>query len=86
MTFFRKKKLQETLALKITDGKSGIGSYRATINGEFALMEYDYKKNRIVYNFDDMVSPETEQKLQIEVVDNVGNSATFEATIYRKQQ
>lgn len=74
------------LNLKITDTGSGIGSYRATINGQFALMEYDYKKNRISYDFKDNVSNETEQKLQIEVVDNVGNIATFEATIFRKQQ
>ena len=74
------------LNLKITDTGSGIASYRATINGEFALMEYDYKKNRLTYDFEDKVSDQTEQKLQIEVVDNVGNIATFEATIFRKQQ
>lgn len=74
------------LTLKITDRASGIGSYRATINGNFALMEYDYKKNRLTYDFQDSVSDQEEQNLQIEVVDNVGNSTIFEATIYRKQQ
>ncbi|MFK5983164.1 MAG: M23 family metallopeptidase, partial [Flavobacteriaceae bacterium] len=34
----------KTLKIKITDDLSGISSYRATINGKFILMEYNYKK------------------------------------------
>ncbi|MDG1329621.1 MAG: M23 family metallopeptidase [Flavobacteriaceae bacterium] len=35
----------KTLKIKITDVLSGISSYRATINGKFILMEYNYKKD-----------------------------------------
>jgi len=75
----------ETLILKIDDAISGIGSYRATINGNFILTEYDYKKDVLVYDFSDNINTDTENKLKVIVVDNVGNSTTFEATFFRKQ-
>ncbi|MDC8004395.1 M23 family metallopeptidase [Aureisphaera galaxeae] len=75
----------ETLILKIEDDASGIGTYRATINGKFILTEYDYKKDVLVYDFDDNIITEAENKLKVIVVDNVGNSTTFEATFFRKQ-
>ena len=63
---------------------SGIKNYRATINGKFILMEYDYKKDELVYNFDDQINTETENNLKVIVTDNVGNSSTFESVFYRK--
>lgn len=76
---------QNNLQIKITDDLSGISSYRATINGNFILMEYDYKTNVITYDFSDAVNPETENNLKLIVIDNVGNSTTFEAKFFRKQ-
>ncbi|TXD67963.1 M23 family metallopeptidase [Aequorivita lipolytica] len=76
---------QNFLKVKITDDLSGISSYRATINGKFILMEYDYKKDVLSYNFNDNVNLETENNLKVIVIDNVGNSATFEAKFFRKQ-
>jgi hypothetical protein len=73
-----------TLQVKIEDKQSGIGGYRATINGKFILMEYNYKKDVLTYNFNDNIIVDTENKLNIIVTDNVGNSATFEATFFRK--
>tara|TARA_R100001369_G_scaffold31781_1_gene56320 strand:- start:2171 stop:3859 length:1689 start_codon:yes stop_codon:yes gene_type:complete len=75
----------KTLQLSINDDLSGISSYRGTINGKFILMEYDYKKDVITYNFDDGIISESENNLKVIVTDNVGNSATFEATFFRKQ-
>ena len=77
-------KLDE-LKIKIDDKESGVSSYRATINGKFILTEYDYKKDVLVYDFNDNVIEETENNLKLIVVDNVGNSTTFEATFFRKQ-
>ena len=74
-----------TLKLKIEDDLSGIKSYRATINGKFILMEYNYKKDVLTYDFDDSVITESENNLKVIVLDNVGNSTTFEATFFRKQ-
>ncbi len=76
---------QKELKIKITDDLSGISSYRATINGKFILMEYDHKDGSLTYNFDDGVNTETENNLKLIVIDNVGNSATFETKFFRKQ-
>ena len=75
---------QPNLRIKITDGESGISSYRGTINGKFILMEYDYKTNVLTYDFEDAVNSETENNLKLIVIDNVGNSTTFEAKFFRK--
>ncbi|MAO07247.1 MAG: peptidase M23 [Alteromonas sp.] len=75
----------KTLEIKIEDMESGISTYRATVNGKFILTEYDYKKDVLVYDFEDAVIDETENNLKVIVVDNVGNSTTFEATFFRKQ-
>jgi len=72
------------LKLKIDDEESGINSYRATINGKWILMEYDYKKNSLIYDFNDNIIADTKNNLRVIVTDNVGNSSTFETTFYRK--
>ena len=73
------------LKLKIDDKTSGIKNYRATINGKWVLMEYDYKKKTLIYDFnDDAIKNETKYNLKVIVTDNVGNSSTFETIFYRK--
>ncbi len=72
------------LKVEIKDMESGIESYRATINGKWILMEYDYKKNSLVYDFNDGISLDTKNILKVIVTDKTGNSSTFEATFYRK--
>ena len=72
------------LKVKISDDLSGISKYRASVNGRWILMEYDYKTNLLTHDFNDGVVTETENNLKIIVTDNVGNSSTFEATFYRK--
>lgn len=72
------------LSLKISDDLSGIKNYSATINGEWVLMEYEPKTNTITYTFDDKIANQTKCELKVVVTDNVGNSATFEQTFFRK--
>nr|HLT33752.1 M23 family metallopeptidase [Aquaticitalea sp.] len=72
------------LTLKIGDDLSGIGNYRATINGKYILMEYEYKDRTLTYDFNDNVVTDTKNELKVIVTDNVGNSTTFEATFFRK--
>lgn len=74
----------KTLELKIEDTQSGIKNYRATINGKWILMEYEYKNDRLTYHFDELSVLETENNFRLIVTDNVGNSSKFEATFYRK--
>jgi len=72
------------LKVKIEDKLTGIKSYKATINGKFFLMEYDYKKKTLIHDFNDNVVTDTKNNLKIIVTDNVGNSTTFETTFFRK--
>jgi hypothetical protein len=72
------------LKLKIKDETSGIKSYRATVNGKWILMEYDYKKGTLIHDFNDNIVTETKNNLKVIVTDNVGNSSTFEVTFFRK--
>ncbi len=72
------------LKVKISDDLSGINSYRATVNGKFILMEYEYKQNLLTHDFADGVVTDTENLLRIEVKDNVGNTTIFESTFFRK--
>jgi hypothetical protein len=73
-----------TLRMKITDKLSGIKKYRATINGKWALMEYDAKKDLLTYKFSDNVHVSGENKFKLIVIDNVGNNSIFEMTFFRK--
>ncbi|MFH4968193.1 M23 family metallopeptidase [Gaetbulibacter sp. M240] len=72
------------LKLKIKDDISGISDYRVTVNGKWILTEYDYKTNTLVHDFKDNVIRDVKNNLKVIVVDNAGNSATFEAIFYRK--
>ncbi len=74
----------KTLRIQIKDEGSGISTYRATVNGKFILMEYNHKKDVLIYDFEDNIITDTKNKLKLIVVDNVGNSTTFESTFYRK--
>ncbi|HZH68850.1 MAG TPA: M23 family metallopeptidase [Flavobacteriaceae bacterium] len=74
----------KTLEIKIEDKDSGIKGYRATLNGKWILMEYEYKKNLLTFDFADDINEGTEYNLKLIVTDNVGNSSIFEATFYRK--
>ena len=87
VNFLDKKWISNNKTLKITikDLTTGIKKYKATINDKFALMEYDYKKNSLTYNFEDGISKPGENKLKLYVEDNVGNSTIFEASFFRKQ-
>jgi hypothetical protein len=72
------------LTVTIDDELSGISKYRATVNGKWILMEYDYKTKTLTHDFNDNVVKDTKNELKIIVTDNIGNSSTFEATFFRK--
>ena len=74
----------KTLQVFVKDKETGVKKYKATINGKFALMEYEYKKNTLTYNFDDEISVSGENKLKVYVEDNVGNTSIYTATFFRK--
>ena len=73
------------LRFKIDDKETGVRSYQATINGKWALFEYEPKKKEITFSFDEYFSFEgAKHKLKINVIDNVGNESNHELEFYRK--
>jgi hypothetical protein len=63
----------------INDTGSGIKSYDGYLNGNWILFEYDTKTRRITHNFSDGIVAEGANDLKVIVIDNVGNSTTFES-------
>lgn len=72
------------LKVRIEDKGSGIQSYRATIDGEWILMEYNLKKKQLIYDFNDKPLVGSKHTFTIEVIDNVGNTKSRSVTFYRK--
>jgi hypothetical protein len=66
----------------INDNFSGIDSYKATINGKWALMEYDAKNDLLTYNYDDLLKP-GKNSFRLSVTDEKGNKASYFKTITR---
>ena len=75
----------KTLQVKIKDKESGIKDYRASIDEQWILMEYDHKKDILTYNFNDKKLLGSKHQFNIVVSDNVGNTNQFSATFYKKQ-
>jgi len=73
------------IIVKISDKGSGIKSYRASIDNQWVLMEYDLKKKQLVYLFKDKELVGSKHEFNIIVSDNVGNTNMLNATFYKKQ-
>ncbi len=74
------------LEIEVDDEFSGIKSYRATMNGQWILMEHEPKDKTLIYNFDDIEFDQTQLDFELEVEDQVGNQSVFKATIFRKKR
>lgn len=66
-----------TLSISISDGLSGIDSFNAYLNGEWILMEYDYKTKRLVHNLADGKVKSGTNEFKLIVTDKLNNSSTF---------
>lgn len=73
------------LKIKIEDETTGIENYRASVNDEFILMEYEYKDNELTYDFNDGKFKDGKNDFKLIVTDKVGNTSIFEAEIFRKK-
>lgn len=69
------------LSIKIYDNLSGISSYKAFIDGQWALMEYDAKNNVLTYTFDSKrINKDSKHTLLLNVTDNCKNSAALKTS------
>ncbi len=71
---------QNTLKLSIKEKQTGIKTYRGTLNGRWILMEYNPKKNRLTYTYDEHIQ-KGKNDFKLVVKDLLGNEAVYEATI-----
>jgi len=71
---------QDSLKIRIADNISGIGSWQCTLNGRWALMEYDAKNHLLFHAPDAMFAP-GKYTLELQVFDEKGNTSSYKAAI-----
>lgn len=71
------------ISFVIRDNLSGIASYNGYVDGQWALFEYEPKKNRVRYYFDnERVPPGKTHRVKLVVTDDRGNEAVYEKELY----
>ncbi len=68
---------KKQLILKAEDAMSGVKTYNAYMDGEWHLLEYDYKTNLVWINLDHHLPSDGAHKLEIKIGDSVNNFKTF---------
>jgi hypothetical protein len=74
---------RRTVKVKIKDDLSGIKRFRATLNGDWLLMDYDAKNNLLIYNIDERLKKGKNEFL-LEVKDQRGNRTVYEKVLERE--
>ncbi len=74
---------RKTIKLTISDELSGIKKYRATLNGNWLLMEYDAKNNLLTYHIDERLHKGRNEFI-LEVIDQRENITVFRKTLDRQ--
>jgi hypothetical protein len=75
-----------SIQLIVSDDLSGVKTYNGYINDKWVLFEYEPKTKKLTHYFDNKLLLEGQNKLKVEVSDNVGNSAIFETHFFRSQK
>jgi Peptidase family M23 len=66
------------IRIRITDELSGIKSYDPSIDGNWALFEYDQKNDMLIYKFDETrITKRSKHNLTLKVTDNKDNISTY---------
>jgi len=72
------------IRFRVSDDLSGIKSYEGTIDGQWALFEYDPKNARLAYRIDtSRIGTGKRHSLELSVTDMVGNRSVFRATFWK---
>ena len=70
---------QSSFTFKISDALSGIDQIIPEIDGEWALMEFDAKSNRLTYYFDPRFIQKGKHSFKLRLVDSRGNEAIYKS-------
>lgn len=86
LNFKPKKNLTNYRKLKfdVWEKETGIHTYNGYIDGEWILLEYEYKNHTLTYNFSDKKLKGYKHTLKIIVTDKLGNKGVYETYFYRK--
>jgi hypothetical protein len=69
---------QKEIKIRIKDDLSGIKSYEPSIDGKWALFEYDQKNEMLIYKFDETrLIKGIKHVLSLKVTDNKNNTSIF---------
>ncbi len=69
---------KKEIRIRITDELSGIKSYEPSIDGNWALFEYDQKNDMLIYKFDETrITKGSNHNLSLKVTDNKDNSSFY---------
>jgi Peptidase family M23 len=74
------RKKPDDFSVRISDKVSGIKSFKAFVNDEFVLTDYDYKRN-LLWSVKSDSAQRFIGKLRLELEDNQGNKSAFETII-----
>jgi murein DD-endopeptidase MepM/ murein hydrolase activator NlpD len=73
----------DMIAFKATDELTGIAEYTGYIDNQWALFEYDYKNDKIMYFIDEERLQKNQQHtLELFVIDEKDNIASYHTTFY----
>lgn len=75
---------QQTIIFTVTDLTGGISKYNGYINDKWVLFEYDPKDKSLTYLLNNNELVDGKNQLKLTVTDDLGNSAIFETSFYRK--
>jgi hypothetical protein len=64
-------------SMSISDALSGVDQIIPKIDGNWALMEYDAKSNRLTYYFDERYISRGRHSFELTVIDAVGNERRY---------
>lgn len=70
---------QTTFSFRISDALSGIDQIIPEIDGQWALMAYDAKSNKITYQFDPRFIQKGKHTFKLRIIDSRGNEANYQS-------
>lgn len=84
-SFYNKQNISKhkTLSIYIKDKQTAIKNYYANVDGKWILMEYQPKKNKLVFDLNDLKATQQQHAFKLKVQDVLGNTKTYEASFYK---
>jgi len=73
---------QRSVSFIIKDEFSGISNFEGKLNGDWVLMEFDSKKNKLTYSIDERLK-KGENDFELKITDRKGNESVYKTILTR---